>query len=1086
MNRRIQLPAVIVSYKMQGKNKIQQMIQPETQLEVSIEDYKKNRVEGRILRSINGRKEQVLLIYNKTKSVDGFNKVVLIKQRDLFDNSNEFIDLSEGNWIKHPKIPKGTINYKNRVQKVLDSWQDAFSYKSEDRDNDIKGLRPPQIGAVHAAHTHWSVSNDAGTIVMPTGTGKTETMLSILVSNQCEKLLVVVPTDALRSQIATKFLTLGILKEENFGIVSKQADYPIVGILHHKPKNCDDVDYFFEKCNVVVTTMTIAGQCSDEIQERMALHCSYLFIDEAHHVSAKTWKEFKQKFSERRILQFTATPFRNDKKPVDGDIIYNYPLKIAQEEGYFKPIHFKPIREYNQAKVDEAIANMAIKQLREDLINKYDHIIMARVGRIEKAKEVMSIYAKFTEFNPVLIHSGMRLTERNEIRKRIINKESKIVVCVDMFGEGFDLPEMKIAALHDIRKSLAVTLQLAGRFTRTGKKLGDATFIANIAEVKVKDKLEKLYYNNSDWNVLLRDASEEIIQEKIDLHELINGFQDSLTDITLKRIRPAMSTVIYKTTCKNWKPENYKKGRYGSESYDKIEHAINHQKRTLVIVTGKKIPVDWAQSIDIYNWHWELYILFWDKSQNLLFIHTSDKNGYYEKLAKAVCDDAELIKGGPVFRCFAGINHLKLQNVGLIELLGRLIRYTMRAGVDIEPGLTQIQMQRASKSNIFGVGFENGYKTSIGCSYKGRIWSRKKTDLNSLRKWCSYIGQKVLDDTIDPDEVLKGTLVPRIISQRPEKMPIGIEWPEKIIKEDETTFSFLVDNKELHLYQTDIRIIAPSENGDIKFALFSDNAKIELQLIVSKNNFKFAVIGNKKIMVAKNAYSVDIIEFFYDDPPKIRFVDGSLLEGNIYTELNKDYDPYLKEDIQTWNWKGIKIKKESQGKIKQNDTIQYRAIEELKKKKYNVIFDDDGPGEAADIICVRDCKKSINVEFYHCKFSLEETPGARIADFYTVCGQAQKSINWKEKPTELFDHLLRRDAIWKEENGISRFEKGTAEELLKIKEMTREVPINLSIFIIQPGLSRSIATNNILRLLSVTDNYLKGTYQLDFGVIASD
>ncbi|MCY4404546.1 MAG: DEAD/DEAH box helicase family protein [Candidatus Poribacteria bacterium] len=1081
MNRRIQLPAVIVIYEKQRKNIIQQMIQPETQLEVSIENYKKNRIEGHILRPINSRKEQILLIYNKTKSVDGFNKILQIKQDDLLGNSNDFIDLSERKWIKHPKIPKRTINYKNRVQKVLDSWQDTFSYKSEDRDKDIKGLRPPQIGAVHAAHTHWTVSNEAGTIVMPTGTGKTETMLSILVSKQCEKLLVVVPTDVLRTQIANKFLTLGILKD--FNIVSTRGLYPIVGILQHRPKNCDDVDYFFEKCNVIVTTMQITGQCGIDVQERMANHCPYLFIDEAHHISAKTWKEFKQKFSERRILQFTATPFRNDKQPVDGDIIYNYPLKIAQEEGYFKPIHFTPVREYT--KVDEAIANMAVKQLREDL-KKYDHIIMARVGRIEKAKEVLSIYAKFAEFNPVLIHSGIKLTKRNEIRERIINKESRIVVCVDMFGEGFDLPEMKIAALHDIRKSLAVTLQLAGRFTRTGEKLGNATFIANITDVKVKDKLEKLYYNNSDWNVLLRDASEEIIQEKIDLHEFINGFQDSLSDITLKRIRPAMSTVIYKTTCKNWKPENYKKGIYGSESYERIEHAINNQKRTLVIVTGKKIPVDWAQSIDIYNWHWELYILFWDKSQNLLFIHTSDKNGYYEKLAKAICDEVELIKGGPVFRCFAGINHLKLQNVGLIELLGRLIRYTMRAGVDIEPGLTQIQRQRASKSNIFGFGFENGYRTSIGCSYKGRIWSRKKTNLNSLRKWCSNIGQKVLDDTIDPDEVLKGTLVPRIISQKPDKMPIGIEWPEKIIKEDETTFSFLVDNKELHLYQTDIIIIDPSVNGDIKFALLSENAKIELQLIVSKNNFKFAVIGNKKVMVRKNAYSVDIIEFFYNDPPKIWFVDGSLLEGNIYTELNKEYDPYLQEDIQTWNWKGIKIKKESQGKIKQNDSIQYKAIEELKKKKYDIIFDDDGPGEAADIICVRDCKKSINVEFYHCKFSLEETPGARIADFYTVCGQAQKSINWKEKPTELFDHLLRRDAIWNEENGISRIEVGTPEELLKFKEMTREVPIELSIFIIQPGLSRSKATNDILRLLSVTDNYLRGTYQLDFGVIASN
>ena len=36
-----------------------------------------------------------------------------------------------------------------------------------------------------------------------------------------------------------------------------------------------------------------------------------------------------------------------------------------------------------------------------------------------------------------------------------------------MFGEGFDMPKLKIAAFHDIKKSLPTTLQLIGRFTRT-------------------------------------------------------------------------------------------------------------------------------------------------------------------------------------------------------------------------------------------------------------------------------------------------------------------------------------------------------------------------------------------------------------------------------------------------------------------------------------------------------------------------------------------------------------------------------------------------------------------------------------------
>ena len=70
---------------------------------------------------------------------------------------------------------------------------------------------------------------------MPTGTGKTETMLSILVSEGCPKLLVVVPTDILRTQLADKFLTLGILKAPDCTVLRPDAKYPIVCTLQHIP-----------------------------------------------------------------------------------------------------------------------------------------------------------------------------------------------------------------------------------------------------------------------------------------------------------------------------------------------------------------------------------------------------------------------------------------------------------------------------------------------------------------------------------------------------------------------------------------------------------------------------------------------------------------------------------------------------------------------------------------------------------------------------------------------------------------------------------------------------------------------------------
>ncbi len=99
-----------------------------------------------------------------------------------------------------------------------------------------------------------------------------------------------------------------------------------------------------------------------------------------------------------------------------------------------------------------------------------------------------------------------------------------------MLGEGFDLPELKIAAFHDIRKTLAVTLQLAGRFTRARSDLGDATFIANTADINVQEELRKLYARDPDWNVLLPELSERMIGEQLSSEDFFRRFRDGEFD----------------------------------------------------------------------------------------------------------------------------------------------------------------------------------------------------------------------------------------------------------------------------------------------------------------------------------------------------------------------------------------------------------------------------------------------------------------------------------------------------------------------------------------------------------------------------
>ena len=439
---------------------------------------------------------------------------------------------------------------------------------------------------------------------MPTGTGKTEVMLSVLVSAQCSKILVLVPTDALRSQIAEKFLTLGVLKEPEFKLLHERARRPIVGLLQHIPNDVAEVDDVFGRSNVIITTSSIAGRCEGAVQERMAAHCSHLFVDEAHHAEAPTWSAFKRSFKDRRILQFTATPFREDGQPLDGKIIFNYPLRKAQKEGYFKPIRFRPVVEFNERRANQAIAKVAIEQ--SALTPQRPHSHGAYRG-CERAEQVFAIYAAYPEFKPVQLHTGIKSEKRRaEIRNLITSKESRTIVCVDMLGEGFDLPELKIAAFHDIRKTLAVTLQLAGRFTRSRPDLGNATFIANTADVRVNDELRKLYSRDPDWNLLLPDLSHRVIGAQISLQEFLSGFAPLSEEMPLKAVRPAMSTVVYRTTCTEWTPQRFRAGIPGVDRYEQVHESVNEEKHTLVAVMGRRTLLQWLDMESLFEWVWDL------------------------------------------------------------------------------------------------------------------------------------------------------------------------------------------------------------------------------------------------------------------------------------------------------------------------------------------------------------------------------------------------------------------------------------------------------------------------------------------------
>ena len=357
------------------------------------------------------------------------------------------------------------------ADEVSASLRGCFAFVEET--NGEPGLRGPQLGALHAILAHRSMeTNEPITIVMPTGTGKTETMLASFAHTPA-RTLVIVPSDALRTQIGLKFATLGVPPYDE-GAAGRVLLRPVVGLIKSGLKTAEQCDELLEACNVLVSTAAAIAASSDEALARLVDRCERLFVDEAHHIAARTWREIADRFSERFIVQFTATPFREDGKHLGSRIPYAYPLRLAQKHGYFsRQSNYKSIMSLGNS--DNAIAVAALDQLRQDLANALDHVLMARVKTIPRAKDVLSVYEELApDLCPIRLDSKMSGRDQRSALQALRHRSSRVIVCVDMLGEGFDLPSLKVAAVHDPHKSLAVTLQFIGRFARVGgEDLGD-------------------------------------------------------------------------------------------------------------------------------------------------------------------------------------------------------------------------------------------------------------------------------------------------------------------------------------------------------------------------------------------------------------------------------------------------------------------------------------------------------------------------------------------------------------------------------------------------------------------------------------
>lgn len=680
----------------------------------------------------------------------------------------------------------------------------------------------------------------------------------------------------------------------------------------------------------------------------------------------------------------------------------------------------------------------------------------------------------------MLIHSGLSKKIINANIKKLKSSESKIVVCVDMFGEGIDIPNLKIAAIHDKYKSLPITLQFIGRIARTSKNLGNATVITNIVNEDLAESINELYAQDSDWNQLLGELSSSAIDKELSQQQFAEGFNNSRISKIVKQLHPKVSTVVYETDKSSWNISKL------CQEFDKENCYISYNDSEKVVIAIEKVDdfLEWTNYKGIFNQEWKLHIVYWNEKSKMCFVNSSDK-GSSNRIAELLFDDCRIFNGERVFRCLYGINRLMLGTVGLKTNMNSIIRYKMFAGMDVGEGISESVKEDSIKSNLFGIGYNGNGKISIGCSYKGRIWSRWIESVDFWKNWCDDIASKLSDSTIDTSEILKGALIPKQIFERPNSIPYTIEWPLELDYEIINKTEIVYNRKHYQIDDVNLNMINASENGPLTFAINNDEFNAEFNLEINSKEFfvnkKFS--NDMSIIIGRKEF--EIVEYFNAHPPRIKFTNNSSLEGNWLVESNSNTQLFNEEHLCVYDWVGVDIQKESQGDDKDDTSIQYSVIQKLKEKEFSIIFDDDNAGEIADIICIDDNDDNELVfKFYHCKYSHSKDPGCRVNDLYEVCGQAEKSVRWIANKSSIIPHMKNRE-IRKNEKGISRFEVGSLEKLDEISNKMKFFKSRFEIYIVQPGVSMQKITPEMQRILGCTEAYLKDTYGVPLKVICS-
>jgi len=861
-----------------------------------------------------------------------------------------------------------------------------------------KGFRKCQRGAYWAVKAHFTTTDEPALVSLPTGAGKTALMMALAFGFEAKRVLIITPAEVIRDQIANEFRNLSILKD--IEVVDNYIQSPKV---FSNKRRLDTPEKWraLARYDVVTATPRTASPEETGLKTLPLDVFDFLFLDEAHHAAAPTWKAILEAFRNSKCVLLTATPFRRDKRVIRAPLIYHYPIGKAIDDGIYKPVKYHSVKRGGNWLIrDKNLCEKAKEILDGEKKKGKKPKLLIRTDRVEWAERLVKLYSD-NRFNVCAVDYTKSLRKNQEAIQAL--REGKIdgVVCVGMLGEGLDVPDLKIAVLHAAPRSLPFTLQVVGRVSRSSSKLERGHLISVPEEVY--GEMRKLHREDADWSRLIPTLANKAVEKISGMRRFWSTYvfeELGIKELYInpRELKPYFSARIYRVDSDDFNLTAELKEEEWPENVNiYLRELLPHN--LVVFVTGIQGEPTWAKGTGIQNVQFDLHIFYYNTNEKLLFEATTfDKIG--ERIRSDIAGDAiSLINSEDIARLTKESEDFR--TLGLKNITGR--RPTQPSYKTLMGEGVQFAVRPTDERN-FGIGHvvEKLKNETRGISTEQRrVWAIRRDCVPEFRKWCDKLAADLKEEV---NYNLLRLAFPRTIKKLYDE-PIAIYLHHSLL-------NAIVHTETIEPEPLEGDIIPHIKGGEF------DMKKGELKC-------KFRFHSDENIPGIELVYTASKEPWRIDDPRdlliRLEFPDGSKFEKKLLQYL-KEYPPTLvmprggvitnqqlwvpmrragrlpRECLVSVDWDAlgcdtrVETGKPEVGKKNIHDWLE----EELKRPKYKnaIIIKDHGTGEIADFITIRSRSKKRLITFYHCKAMKSVAPGDNVKDAYEVLGQACRNGGW--------------------------------------------------------------------------------------------